>query len=397
MSNGRKIILHTGMPKTGTSTIQNVFYEKKGFLLEQEGILYPSLAPNLTTALRTIFRDLSDQPIANKMAGLTVEEEAEHRKKYLDALEEEISSREWDVLLLSGEGMSVMLEPELAKLREWGGKYASDWTVLVCVRHPVAYTRSMIQQLMKSGDTLRQAYENLPTPNFRERLSRAVSVFGRKNVHVFDFDAAAGNEGGVVGTFAEKAGLTAQTRDFLASQAMRYNDSLSLEAVHILDSLNRQRPMFVGNGRASRRAGPGRELPYLKRIRGRKFDVPESVKEDIRLQSRDDVAYLNDTFGLDLYEDVLDSTPRSESQGATVELSGDPAVGSVAGVIGDLVTTTVFNRLLNKGKVALSRGNTECAEETLREAARLDPDAPQPKKLLEEIAKEQSKRFVDAR
>lgn len=384
MSNGRKIILHTGMPKTGTSSIQNTLHANRGFLFQQEGVLYPSLAPNLTTALRTIFRDLSDQPIANKMSGLTHEEEAVRRKNYQSALDEEIASRDWDTLLLSGEGMSVMLEPEFTKLREWGEKYASDWTVLVCVRHPVAYTRSMIQQLMKSGDTLRQTYEDLPTPNFRKRISRIASVFGQQSIRVFDFDAAARSEGGIVGAFAKQAGLGTASNDFLVSRAESVNESLSSEAAHILDSLNRQRPMFVDDVRAPRRAGPGRELPYLKRIKGRKFDLPEMVKENIRLQSRDDVAYLNETFGLNLYEDILDSSSNSESREKPAETSSDLTVDSIAGVIGDLVTTTTFDRLLKKGKVALVQGHNERATEAFREASRLHPDAPQSKDLLEQ-------------
>lgn len=73
MSSDRKIVLHTGLPKTGTSTIQNVFHENREFLLAEEGVLYPSLEPNLTTPFGTIFKNDPRKPIANKMAGFTIE------------------------------------------------------------------------------------------------------------------------------------------------------------------------------------------------------------------------------------------------------------------------------------------------------------------------------------
>ena len=328
--------------------------------------------------------------MANKMAGFTTEEIAAHRKDYLDSLDAEILSREWNTLLLSAEVVSNLSVPEITKLREWGEKYASDWIVLVCVRHPVGWTRSVIQQLVKKqGEVLQQLYDLPPVPKFRVRISKAISVFGRENVRVFDFDAAVKGDGGIVGTFAAQAGLSASSRDFLASRAVRANESFSLEAVRILDSLNRQRPMFVDNVRAPRRAGPEHELAYLRRIEGRKFDVPDSVKENIRLRSREDVAWLNETFELDLYHDVTDCAPHAERPEEPVEALSDPAVDSIAEIIGELVTETVFRRVLDRGKTALARGELERAAGMFREAVRLDPDAPQPKNLLEKVTAKQ--------
>lgn len=396
MSSRRKIILHIGLPKTGTTTIQNVLYANREFLLMQEGVLYPSVASNLTTPLCTIFQNDPQKHIANKVAGFTTREIEDRRKNYLDSLDTEISSREWNTLLLSAEGVSNLSAPEIAKLHEWGEKYSSDWTVLVCVRHPVGYVRSVIQQLMKGGDTLQQLYEKLPMPNYRGKISNAISVFGRENVRVFDFDTVAESSEGIVGAFAVQVGLTAASRDLLALRAVRDNESLPLEAVRILDSLNRQRPMFDGNARAPRRSDPGQELAYVGRIKGRKFDVPNSVKEDIRGRGREDIVWLNETFGLDLYRDVADFVPRAEDPEEPVESLSDPAIDSIAEIIGDLVTATMFRRFLDQGKVALAQDDLDRASNMLREAARLDPDAPQPKRLLERVAARQAEALTDA-
>ena len=398
MSGDRKIILHAGLPKTGTSTVQNLLHANREFLLQQEGVLYPSLAPNLSIPLRTIFRDFqndSRKPIASRMAGFSIEEEMKQGDSYLNSLDTEVSSQEWSTLLLSAEGISNMVSPELEKMREWGERYASDWTVLVCVRHPVDWSRSVMQQSLKQGDTLEKLYETPPTPKYRQRISNAISVFGRENVRVFDFESASRGEGGIVSAFATQAGLTATSGDFLASRAVRANDSLSLEAARILDSLNRQRPLFAGNVMAPRRPGPGDELTYISRIEGWKFDVPEPVKENIRLQSREDVAWLNETFGLSLYRDVVDPASQapyasdSQSHEETVGALSDPAIDSIAEVFGELVAANVFRRALDGGRGALGRGDLERAEKMLRNAARLNPDAPQPKKLLKEVAAQQ--------
>jgi hypothetical protein len=396
LSGHQKVILHIGWPKTGTTTIQNVLHANRDFLLRQERVLYPSLAPNLNTGLLTIFGDGPQERVVNKMRGLTTEEIEVRRKEYLNSLDAEISSSEWDTLLLSAEGVSITLSvPEIARLREWGEKYSSEWMVLVCVRHPIDWTRSVIQQRLKRGETLKQLYEKLPRPNYRVRISRAISVFGRENVHVFDFESAIESDGGVVGAFAEQAELSASSGEFLASRAVRYNESLSLEGARILDSLNRQRPLFVDGVRAPRRSGPRHELAYIGRIKGQSFDVPGSVKEDIRLRSREDVAWLNETFDLELYGDVADfATPHANSREGPVEVLSDPAVDSIAEIVSELVTATAFHRVFSYGREALARGDLERAARMLREAARLDPDAPQPRKLLEKVTAEEQGEFT---
>ncbi len=413
MSGGRKIVLHIGLHKTGTTSIQNVLHANRDFLLAEEAALYPSLAPNLSSALLTIFRDDPRKLKANKVAGFTMEEIAVRREQYLNSLDEEISSGGWDTLLLSAEGVSLLAEPELAKLREWGEKYSTEWVVLVCVRHPVDWTRSVVQERLKQGDTLRQLYAKPPTPRYSVRISKAMNVFGGENVRVFDFESAIRGEGGIVKAFTQQAGLSASSGELLASRTGRYNESLSLEAARVLDSMNRQRPILVGNARAPRRAGPGRELAYIRRIKGRKFDVPEWVKEDVRSLSREDVGWLNETFGLDLYRDVVEFTPREDqedqeeqaqdqqeqqqgreqareqeekAEGGEEGLAGegpaealsDPAVDSIVEIIGELVTENAFHRALNQGREALGRGDMDRGVRMLREAARLDPEAPQP-------------------
>jgi hypothetical protein len=86
LTNDRRIILHIGLHKTGTTTIQNVLHANRDFLLRHEGALYPSLAPNLSNALLTIFGDDARKLKAGKMRGFTTEELAARRKKHLNSL-----------------------------------------------------------------------------------------------------------------------------------------------------------------------------------------------------------------------------------------------------------------------------------------------------------------------
>nr|MDQ5827295.1 hypothetical protein [Chloroflexota bacterium] len=88
---------------------------------------------------------------------------------------------------------------------------------------------------------------------------------------------------------------------------------------------------------ARRRAKPRHELTYISRIKGQKFDVPDPVKESVRLRSREDVTWLNETFELELYRDVTGFAPHTQSHEEPVGALSDPAVDSIAEIFGELL------------------------------------------------------------
>lgn len=384
MSGNRRIVLHAGLPKTGTTSIQTAFYAERGHLLDRARLLYPSLAPNLTDALCTIFHDDPRKHITNKLAGLTtLEAIAPLQRRYQKALDAEILSTNWDTLLLSAEGLSNLSAQALSRLRDWGNRFAPRWTVFFCVRHPVDYVRSLVQQILKGGATLAELYEKVPGPAYRWKISNLINVFGRDNLTVFDFESARKHAGGVVGGFADRIGLAGRLLTRLTETVIRENESLSHEAVLLLDSINRQFPMFYGDVRAPRRSG--RELDYLSRIGGHRFHLPTGVEEKIRDTTRGDVAWLNAEFSLNLYLDVIERQSDDAEPGTPPTDISQHTIDDIARVIAELSTGTNFLQLLEGGRVAVAEGDLETARQRFSEAARLDPDAPQPKKWLKRL------------
>lgn len=73
------------------------------------------------------------------------------------------------------------------------------------------------------------------------------------------------------------------------------------------------------------------------------------------------------------------------------EERSDPAIDSIAEVIGELVTAIVFRNTLNAGKTELARGDFQKAAEKFNEAIRLDPDATQPVRLLNRLFRRNSR------
>jgi hypothetical protein len=129
--------------------------------------------------------------------------------------------------------------------------------------------------------------------------------------------------------------------------------------------------------------------------------LPGAVKEEIRSRSREDVAWLNETFGLDLYPDVFagpfPKDAREEPADASASVLSDAAVDGIAEVLGDLVAQKAFDRALQQGKAALARGDLERAGRMLKRASQLDPEAPQPRRLLRRLSRERRGESADAR
>lgn len=334
MTDAKRVILHFGLPKTGTTTIQNVLHAHRDRLLA-EGVYYPALSPNLTTPLCTMFLPDPKGHITNKIAGLSAESALANAQRFQRTLEAEISRSTWSTLVLSAEGVSNMPRESLHKLKSWAEQFATEWTVLICVRDPLTYTRSVIQQLIKGGDVLHELYERLPLPNFQGKINNAIAVFGKDRLHVFSMRAAASSADGLVGHFAGIIGLSeALTRD-LCAVSSRDNESMSQEAALVLDSLNRQVPMFPANGDARRRSG--RELAFIERIRGSRFELPPQVRARVVAESAKDTEWLFSEFGIDLrYNGDVDPDSRRASEPSLTVETAD----SIAMVIADLLMAT---------------------------------------------------------
>lgn len=329
-------ILHIGLPKTGTTSFQNALYGSRDRLLREHGIFYPSIEPNHTNALCTMFLDDPRLHVSMQMQGITDVAEAEAvRRDYFDRMERDIESARWRTLVFSAEGLANLPASSLSKLKRWASKYVEDWKVLFWTRHPVNYTASNMQQLIKNGRHLQEMEENVQRfmPNFKGRMAIAFNAFGRQALEVTAFEDAVQEEGGVVAAFCRRIGMDEAAALDVASGTEVQNESMSMLATAILDSMNRQRPLLIG-GKINplRRNG---EVPFICRIKGPKFDIPAKLKHRIRLLSRPDVQWLNDTFETEHYLDVF--CDNLDDRADWSDIPHADAIDSLAVLVSDLI------------------------------------------------------------
>lgn len=302
----KRAVVHIGIDKTGSTTIQRTLFSGRSKLLADSQILYPSIADNQSVYLATIFRDEAPPTLQLIEPGATQESSvASSRKKFRASLEADIARPDWHTLVISAEGLCDFGPKVTSRFIEWLTKHVSEISVVAYVRHPVEWTRSVVQERLKAGETLDQLYKNMRHPNWRQRFTPWLDAVGLEKFRLVSFDEARENEG-IMASFCDAAGLPRETVLPLALDTP-INESMSLEAALLLDSLNRQRPLFTEGKRSPERRWPGTRT--MKLIPGNKFHLSAEHAKKARADNRPDLEWLNATFGTHLFSDVFEDAP----------------------------------------------------------------------------------------
>lgn len=234
----KKCIVHIGMHKTGSSSIQ----ESLSQIRTTEMFHYVKLgSPNHSGAIYTLFSEQPEQYHAWRKQGLTVEEVQLKREKIEEQLVGDISNGDSEIFLISGEDITELSQNALQKFKDFLSKYFQTVEVFAYVRPPKSYIESAFQQSIKGylkTFSLEKMY-----PNYRERFEKFDAAFGRENVQLHLFDVKKLVNEDVVTDFCQKNDI-----EIDAATITRTNDSLSREAVSLLYAYRKYGPGY-GSGK----------------------------------------------------------------------------------------------------------------------------------------------------
>ena len=332
----RTAIVHIGIDKTGSTVIQGSLHSARQELLSASRILYPTIAANHSIFLSTLFRP--EPPRALRMVEPDATDDAavdRLRQKYRASFESDFARNEWDTSVISAESLCDFPQAAVTRFVDWLSEYVDDIRVIAYVRHPVDWTRSAVQQRLKQGQTFAEARTRFPRPRWRARFTPWISAVGMARFHLLSFDAVCVTPG-ILESFCEAGGLGKPSALSRATD-VRKNESMSLEAALLLESLNRQKPLYIdGQISAERRRYRGRYgIDLIRRIPGNRFQLTGEDEVRARTGSREDLVWLNDTFGLDLYPDLfVDVSPSVVDRQTSMPQA---TVDAVAGLLAQLL------------------------------------------------------------
>jgi len=288
-----KVIIHPGMHKTGTSSIQ-------AFLKANctgDFSFAPLLSENQSALLVLLFQDLD---LLKDYHGFRTRGEAfttdlprlrKVRQAQLDVFMDTAADK---TVIFSAE---VLSQPNMRtvtqRLKEYLQRWTSDISVLAYVRAPKDYYRSAFQQHLK-GDVKLVAKPGAFWPNYRRRFQKFDEIFGHDNVTIRHYSPDALLNGDVVQDFASAIGMKHS-----GEPIKRTNETLSAEATALLFL---QRTLGEGFGEYHRSA-QANDLAFINDLRSigtSNFTFSDEYWQPIQDRNREDLAWIENRIGTPL-------------------------------------------------------------------------------------------------
>jgi hypothetical protein len=286
----KRVIIHIGMPKTGTSSIQENFarYFTHDNIEKTDALYAPFKQSNHGGVICTLFggeKHLQRFHLSKKRERKKIEE---IKKKHLSILKETLSL-DISSIIISGEAIGTLQEPHLEQMKSYFEQFATV-EIVAYVRSPYSYISSAFQQILKKnrfqGFDLRKSY-----PQYHKRFKKFDKVFGEDRVKLFLFDPKRFHQGDVVLDFAHKLSLP------FPFQSKKFNESLSLEAVKLLYLYKKHYPHLSDRENHAL-------IHMLQEIGETKFTLSPSIIKPIVDRHHRDISWIERRVGLTVLDKV---------------------------------------------------------------------------------------------
>lgn len=219
----KSVILHVGLHKTGTSSIQAALdgYDDGHTIFAQ------FQDSNHSILFQTLFEDgnLLDHW---RRLGLSDEEHKQLVSDWFHSLEGQLK-REHRRIIFSGENIALMEAAALSRVKDYFTKRNYQITIIVFIRDPLKWTVSMLQEFVKHGYTHHLRHFPLKA-GLRKRLDNLIEVFEYGNVLVRQYEDA---ERAAVDIVEQFTGLL-QIQRREASNPVRLNQSVGETTFKVL-------------------------------------------------------------------------------------------------------------------------------------------------------------------
>jgi hypothetical protein len=311
----KRCLLHIGMHKTGSTTIQKNLREIRSF----DGWRYITLEKgktNLNEAMYAMFSSSPEDYHTYRNTGLRSQKLARIGARLRRRFERRIRAAEVENVILSAESLSQMDKEGVARLAEFLEPLFDEIVVIGYVRPPAGFASSSFQEKVKHG----KGRFNLSdcVPRYRFRFRKFDSAFGRGRVRLYKFDPRSFPNGCVLEDFCQRTGIALPPGTVVA----KVNEGLCRQACGILLAYHKHGP---GYGIGKHVVRENRMIVRsLLAMRGEKFQLAGELVAPVLEAQAADVSWMEKRLGEPLGEalredsgavaaedDLMNITPQS--------------------------------------------------------------------------------------
>ncbi|MGB0658785.1 MAG: hypothetical protein ACPGNV_01310 [Mangrovicoccus sp.] len=278
----RKIYIHIGLPKTGSTAIQRAFSKQRAQLLAEEGICYPGPMFFQGVLLGKFHPNGFDHPMFARLGFSKAKGQAVLTRTLRD-IEDRIADPDCD-FVVSAEQYFRLSSDSFAQMRDYFQGLGLDPYLICYLRHPVSLQTSLIQQNVKvRGARLAELMEHLVEPEIRDTLERVGAVFPADRLLICSHEDT--RKIGAQNHFLRL--IRPDTKLELPDMAV--NSSLSLAAVLALDIASAIYPD----------PADGKNLKsWARSLPGPNFDVSPDYAALLRANSAPEMVWIEKQYGI---------------------------------------------------------------------------------------------------
>ncbi|MEB3266378.1 MAG: hypothetical protein VKN13_07180 [Cyanobacteriota bacterium] len=295
----RDCILHVGMPKTGTSSIQEYLY----YSLDDPRFRYIGFGEvNGSQALSTICLLQPETYWMHRRNRVPPRRAAWLKARYIKHLRRSLerARRCGQAPILSGEGCWHLQVSELQILHKLLSESKYNIKVFAYVRPFLSWLESSFQQTVKLGISRNNPFapradqRDYRQADYMATLDRLASVFGQSQLTIRPFIRHALTDGCAVRDFCAWAGIDSQK-----ISVPRSNDSLSLDAVRFFYAYL----SLSNNGQPATMRETSALVHCLQSLGGKKLRFHPSVMAPFAEFVEQQRVAIRERFGVDLGHD----------------------------------------------------------------------------------------------
>lgn len=289
----KSVLLHYGMPKTGSTSIQVSLHKS----LADPQFHYVSLGQaNPNNELILAFADDPNRYRFIARQQLHPNKLAAKRARVRALLDAELKKAAGKTAILSSEALYGMRASEIGAIADFLRDYTTEVKAVGYIRPPADVLVSAFQQNLKAHDV--KSFElGRAFPNYDVQISMLDAVLGRDNVECWLFQPSHFPGGCAVQDFCGRLGVT-----FDPALVIRKNDGLSLPAISLLYAYRRLGPGY-GTGAASIHEN-NLLVTKLRELDGPKLHFHSSLTAPLFVRRRQAVAWAEQRIGASLTSDL---------------------------------------------------------------------------------------------
>jgi len=315
----KKVILHLGMAKAGSSSIQHALFNNAA-VLEKNGFRYlTEWGENHLIKFKYLFSSYPVSPASTGNLGRPLRRRKQHCRNAIETLLNVINTSKCETLILSGEfSAELWIDSTIKNIKKFIEKYFQsndiETTIIFLARNPLTWTISFLQQrLFKDG------FMNKNSDFFEFAMKQYNGIINLEkhfssSLILLKFEDSCLDKDGLLGCFLKEIGF--RVEELKSINITKINESRCMEVMELVNYIEAVEPRHPYNN--YRRVNPNRSIDdfdCIINIKGVKFDLPYQSKVELFSRFQETINLLKTSTNIDYTDYEIPSPLGQETYG----------------------------------------------------------------------------------